>query len=142
MKKILTKFDCQNLLIKEYNHWYLLLRKEQVTIGSLVLIEKSLKTNYSDITIESFLDFGNIVKEIEPVLKDLFKYNKINYLMLMMIDNEVHYHVIPRYSKDTIFNGLIFFDEGWPGLPNFTKNNVLKNDVYKSIIELIKRKIK
>ncbi|MCK5294325.1 MAG: hypothetical protein KAJ49_06710, partial [Arcobacteraceae bacterium] len=65
MQAILTKFDYKNLLIKEYKYWYLLLRKEQVTLGSLVLIEKSFKTKYSNISSESFLEFGVIVKEIE-----------------------------------------------------------------------------
>ena len=35
-EEILETFDINNLLIKEYKHWYLLLRKRQVTIGSLV----------------------------------------------------------------------------------------------------------
>jgi diadenosine tetraphosphate (Ap4A) HIT family hydrolase len=125
MQKILIKFDCKNLLIKEYNNWVLLLRKEQVTLGSLVLIEKSFKTRYSEISNESVIEFGVIVNEIEFVLKDLFFYDKINYLMLMMVDDEVHYHVIPRYSHNIIWNGVNFGDNGWPGLVNFSSVNVI-----------------
>ena len=57
MKDILETFDINNLLIKEYKHWFLLLRKRQVTIGSLVLIEKSFKTRYSDISFHSHCEF-------------------------------------------------------------------------------------
>ncbi|HZU51781.1 MAG TPA: hypothetical protein VE968_07895, partial [Sphingomicrobium sp.] len=42
---------------------------------------------------------------------------RINYLMLMMLDPHVHFHVIPRYSEPRTWNGVEFVDEGWPGPP-------------------------
>jgi diadenosine tetraphosphate (Ap4A) HIT family hydrolase len=45
------------------------------------------------------------------------QYERINYLMLMMVDPHVHYHVIPRYSTSRTFNGVEFVDAGWPALP-------------------------
>ena len=35
----------------------------------------------------------------------------------MMGDREVHFHVIPRYSKPRQWNGIEFPDAGWPGPP-------------------------
>lgn len=135
---ILEKFGYPNSLIKEYKNWIILLRPEQVTIGSLVLIEKSFKKKYSEITLKSHQELGFVIKDIENTLKKLFGYNKINYLMLMMIDKEVHYHVIPRYSKDIFFEGVRFFDKGWPKLPSLScKNNIRKNLRIK-LINLIK----
>lgn len=32
----------------------------------------------------------------------------------MMIDPEVHFHVIPRYSKPVEFHGKTFVDSDWP----------------------------
>jgi glycerol-3-phosphate cytidylyltransferase len=138
IQKILTVFDYKNMLIKEYKNWYLLLRKEQVTIGSLVLIEKSFQTNYADISNESFVEFGEIVKEIEWMLKVLFSYDKINYLMLMMVDDEVHYHIIPRYAQDIDFNGIIFKDSGWSGLPDMANINELDRKGCLNMIDLFK----
>jgi diadenosine tetraphosphate (Ap4A) HIT family hydrolase len=134
MQKILEKFDYNNLLIKEYDNWYLLLRKEQVTIGSLVLIEKSFKTKYSDISTESFIEFGDIVRDIESALGKLFSYDKINYLMLMMVDDEVHYHIIPRYSRDIEYNGKVFKDYGWKGFPAFNELNDMDDEMYQKLI--------
>jgi len=125
MHKILKKFKFNNLLIKEYGNWYLLLREEQLSLGSLVLIEKSFKTRYSEISRESFSELAIIVKEIECVLKKLFSYDKINYLMLMMADNEVHYHIIPRYSQKKCWDGIYFMDTGWPKLVDFTSSNLI-----------------
>ena len=60
---------------------------------------------------------GRVVREIEHALKAVFDYEKINYLMLMMVDPNVHFHVIPRYSEPRSACGLTVPDPGWPALP-------------------------
>ena len=40
----------------------------------------------------------------------------MNYLMLMMKDPQVHYHVFPRPLEDKSFDGITFTDP--PGPPN------------------------
>ena len=56
------------------------------------------------------------VMELEATLRGQpFGASKINYLMLMMRDPQVHYHVLPRYLEDREFDGVIFSDE--PGPP-------------------------
>jgi diadenosine tetraphosphate (Ap4A) HIT family hydrolase len=37
--------------------------------------------------------------------------------MLMMVDPNVHFHVIPRYSSAREWNGIEFPDADWPGPP-------------------------
>ena len=37
--------------------------------------------------------------------------------MLMMVDPNVHFHVIPRYSEPQSACGLTIPDPGWPVLP-------------------------
>ena len=138
MKEILETFDINNLLIKEYKHWYLLLRKRQVTIGSLVLIEKSFKTRYSDISFHSHCEFASIVIDIESSLQKNFNYDKINYLMLMMVDKEVHYHIIPRYSRQINFNGFRFIDSGWPSMPDLSFENTATQSTIVHLIDSIR----
>jgi diadenosine tetraphosphate (Ap4A) HIT family hydrolase len=41
--------------------------------------------------------------------------SKINYLMLMMVDPHVHFHVLPRYEGDRSHGGIEVVDAGWPG---------------------------
>ena len=142
MSNILNTFNIKDLLIKEYQNWYLLLRKDQVTIGSLVLIEKNLHNKLSDIPDRSFVEFGEIVREIEGALKKIFRYEKINYLMLMMKDNEVHYHIIPRYSEDRRFDSVIFTDMGWPNLPDLKNYNLIEMKIKLKLIESIKKEIR
>ena len=131
---MLEKFGYPNTLIKEYDYWYWLLRPEQVTLGSSILITKEYYSKYSDLTKEHFLEFEEIVKKVEKTLINIFFYDRINYLMLMMVDPSVHYHVIPRYSKSIVLNGKEYFDKGYPGLPDF---NSINNASKKEIVSLI-----
>jgi len=138
MEKTLAKFGYPDTLIEETDFWYILLRPGQVTLGALILIEKSGKKQFSELSSESINDMGITIKRIEKVLSDLFNYEKINYLMLMMLDPEVHFHIIPRYSTEQRFKLIKFKDAGWPGLPDLTLPNKISRDVFKSLFSILK----
>ena len=142
MKNISTlkKFGYPDTLIKEYNNWYLLLRQEQVTLGSLILITKNNETSLSNISESGFKEFPKIIKIIESVLSSKFGYEKINYLMYMMVDPEVHYHIIPRYSEQKHFKDTLFEDKGWPGLPALSKPNIVDKKLQMKIITYLRGK--
>ena len=76
MKHILKKFKVNKNKICEYSHWFILLRDEQVTIGSLVLIEKSFKKKLSQISTESYKQLQLIIKNIELTLKNFLNIKK------------------------------------------------------------------
>lgn len=138
LTKTLKKFGFPDSLIKEYNHWILLLRPEQVTLGSLVLICKDRASRFSDITNNSFNEYPFIIREIEKNLNKLFKYDKINYLMLMMVDPDVHFHIIPRYSENKQFGDMMFKDFGWPNFPILNKANSINKEIFLSLKETLK----
>jgi len=102
----------------EYDYWLVLLREPQATLGSLVLCAKPEVTRFSSLSREAFAEMGAVVGDIECALKAAFAYDKINYLMLMMVDPNVHFHVIPRYAEPRRACGLTIPDAGWPALPN------------------------
>jgi len=57
---------------------------------------------------------------------------KFNYLALMMVDKNVHFHVIPRYSTKINHNNKIFVDSGWLKLPNSNYSNEIYDiDMFK-----------
>lgn len=111
------KFNLPGLVIAETEHWRWSVRPAQATIGSGVLSAKRPVEAFSEITEEESKDLGKIVKLIERTLKKAFSYNRINYLMLMMVDFHVHFHVIPRYDRDIEFAGITWKDKGWPKPP-------------------------
>lgn len=112
------KFGYPETLIKEYAHWTVQLRPAQVTLGSLVLICKEDAKAFSDLSPQAFAEMGRVVAEIENALTSFNTYNRINYLMLMMVDPDVHFHVLPRYENQQTFSNTIYPDTGWPGPPD------------------------
>ena len=116
LSNTLNKFGYPGSLIKEYGHWYLLLRPDQITLGCMVVVSKTEDTNFSDLNTDAFVELKQVITDIETKLKSFLKFEKINYKMLMMVDPEVHFHVIPRYSGGVDFMGREFRDIYWPGL--------------------------
>ena len=104
------KFKTKELLIHETEHWVWYLRPVQATLGAGVLSLKRECPVFSELNQEEFCDLNNIIKVIEKTLKQTFKYDIMNYLMLMMVDNQVHYHVIPRYEINKDFAGTSWKD--------------------------------
>ena len=117
MNPTIEKFGYPATLLAEFEHWFVLLRPAQVTLGSLVLAARSDTTAYHQLPREAFAEQADAIAAIEAALKDFCGYERINYLMLMMVDPNVHFHVIPRYSGSREWNGIEFPDEGWPGPP-------------------------
>jgi diadenosine tetraphosphate (Ap4A) HIT family hydrolase len=116
-----VRFGYPDTLVREYEHWLVLLREPQATLGSLVLCAKSEAIEYSALPAEAFSEMETVVREIEHALKGAFSYDKINYLMLMMVDPNVHFHVIPRYAEPRTACGLTIGDPGWPALPQLAE---------------------
>ena len=113
----MRKFGYPDSLVHEFEHWAVLVRPAQVTLGSLVLAARSGAPAYSDLPPEAFAEQGIAIRRIESALGEFCNYERINYLMLMMVDREVHFHVIPRYSGSRTWEGIEFPDSGWPGPP-------------------------
>ncbi len=123
MNETMSKFGYPGTLIAEYRHWCVLLRPKQVSLGSLVLVSHSTETAFSNLEKGAFSELHRVVGDIETTLQALFRYEKINYLMLMMVDPHVHFHVIPRYPERKSWGDTVFFDHGWPGPPDLGRTN-------------------
>ena len=111
-------FGYPHTLVAQTDYWLVLIRPKQPTYGSLVLICKESAIAFSELSAQAFADLSVAVAGIERVLKQVVAYEKINYLMLMMVDRDVHFHVIPRYAGERVHEGVSFPDAGWPAVPN------------------------
>lgn len=127
----IEKFRVRELLISESEYWTWSLRPVQPTIGSGILALKRYAESFSSISPEEAKDLIVAVKNLELKLKSKFNYEKLNYLMLMMVDPHLHFHVIPRYSKSILFENIQWKDEGWPGLPVLNVGEVDNKDLLK-----------
>lgn len=118
MEEFKTKFNIEELDIKTIGNWTISLRPVQVTLGSLVLSLNRKCATFSELAEREGEELVLAFKEIELLFQKTLKPDKINYLALMMVDEQVHYHVIPRYEKSVNWNGQIFEDKDWPKPPN------------------------
>jgi len=118
MNETIRKFGWPATLIAEFDHWLVLLRPAQPTLGSLVLAAKSDSTAFGDLPAAAHAELASVTKAMERALGSAVDYAKINYLMLMMVDPHVHFHVLPRYEGTRDAAGLMIADAGWPGQPD------------------------
>jgi len=121
MNVTIAKFGHPATLIAEYEHWVVLLRPAQPTLASLVLAAKSGATAFGDLPAQAHAELKPITATIEKALAGFVDYAKINYLMLMMADPHVHFHVIPRYDGVREWQGHRFADAGWPKVPDLNQ---------------------
>jgi diadenosine tetraphosphate (Ap4A) HIT family hydrolase len=141
MNPTMKAFGYPDSLVREFEHWVVLVRGDQVTLASLVLAAKSDATAYGDLPREAFAEQGQIVAAIERALRDFVQYEKINYLMLMMVDPNPHFHVIPRYSGLRSWNGIEFPDAGWPKAPQLASAVTLSGEDIAAMASELKLKL-
>nr|WP_218972155.1 adenylyltransferase/cytidyltransferase family protein [Labilibaculum filiforme] len=105
----------------------------------MVLICKEEETSFHSISSEAMLELSVVTKEIEIGINRTFGNQKINYLMLMMVDPEVHFHVIPRYENAVNYNSQVFTDKSWPKPVDITVNcNKVEAGLFNTIRDEIK----
>ncbi len=114
MNETIKTLGYPETLIKEYEHWVVLLRPAQVTVGSLVLAAKGGALHLGQLPLDVWAEFSVVAKEAEEMLERAFGAEKFNYLALMMKDPNVHFHLIPRYSRPVKWNGQEYADADWP----------------------------
>jgi len=128
-----VKFGYPKSTIAEFKHWLVLLRPQQVTLASLVLVNRGEEANLSALPAEAFTEMHEAVRAIEMGLRRFRPFDKINYLALMMVDPHVHFHVLPRYAADQQFEGVTFKDAGWPAVPDLKQANPCPETIMNSL---------
>lgn len=124
----MLKFGYPDSLVCDYQHWVVLVRPAQVTLGSLVLAAKSDATAFGQLPPDAHAELAPISRDIEACLGAEVGYDRINYLMLMMVDPHVHFHVIPRYEGSRRLAELELGDLGWPGPPDLKSATALDSE--------------
>lgn len=133
MNATIEKFGYPATLIGETAHWVVLLRPAQVTLGSLVVAAKSDALGFGALPPQYHADLAEASRRVESMLSGAVGYDRINWLMLMMVDPHVHFHVLPRYDGAREHDGLSISDAGWPGPPDLKSATALTDDQKSSL---------
>ena len=138
MNETIKKFGYPDNLLGEYEHWVVLLRPKQVTAGSLVLACKGPATSFSKVSAAAYKELAQVTMDMENGLKRSIEYEKINYLALMMVDKEVHFHVLPRYKGERRVAGVTFKDVAWPKPADITNVTELTGKEFEQLYNFMK----
>lgn len=95
---------------------------------------------FSAISPAAFNEMQTVVGHVEAATTSFRKWDKINYLMLMMVDPDVHFHVLPRYASGQTWQGLDFADEGWPAQPDLAGGHKLGDDQIAALVKELKER--
>jgi diadenosine tetraphosphate (Ap4A) HIT family hydrolase len=133
MNATIQAFGYPRTLLREYDHWVVLLRPKQATLGASILACKDEAKAFPDISAAAFAELARATREIEATLRAAFACEKFNYLMLMMVDPDVHFHVLPRYASEREHHGVRFTDPGWPKAPDLGHENALDADGFEAL---------
>lgn len=134
----MQKFGAPHTIIRRFQYWSVMLRPAQATLGAMVLAAHESAQAFSELSPASFTELHIITTQIESTLQKAFQNDKLNYLMLMMVDPDVHFHVIPRYAQTKKFMNIEFVDTGWPAMPNLAKINETDTSINQQIMDHIK----
>jgi len=134
-----VNFGYPRTKVAETDQWLVLVRPKQPTFGSLVLVCKEPVQAFSELSPAAFADLQVAIGGIERLLTRVVDYARINYLMLMMVDRDVHFHVIPRYDGARTHGGRDFPDAGWPGPPALAASVDLDQETAAQLAETWRR---
>ena len=134
----IQKFGYPDTLVKEFGDWVVLLRPKQVTLGSLVLACKGEITRLGQVTPAAFSELATVTSQLEATLDRAFQPDKFNYLLLMMVDKHVHFHVLPRYASARQFMGVNFVDTHWPKAPVLSATTDVDAQQHQALAELLR----
>lgn len=138
MNATIEKFGYPATLIREWQYWVLLLRPAQPTLGSCVLAARSDATAFGDLPEEAHAELKSVTSELEAMLRTAVGYEKLNYLMLMMVDPHVHFHVIPRYEGARSHDGVAYPDSGWPKVADLSSAVTPDEDARDRLVSWLK----
>jgi diadenosine tetraphosphate (Ap4A) HIT family hydrolase len=139
MHQTLKKFGYPATLLKDFEHWSVVLRPAQVTLGALVLIAKSDARSIAELPLEAFAELHSCCTTIDRALRHFNAFDKLNYLALMMVDPQVHFHVLPRYATPQSFDGVTFDDPAWPGPPDLKAVNEISDSTKAALHQALAR---
>lgn len=138
MNSTIEAFGWPATLVREFDHWLVLARPAQPALGSLVLAAKSQSLAFGDLESAAHGELKVVTFAIEAALARAVGYAKINYLMLMMVDPHVHFHVIPRYEGAREWGGREFVDAGWPKAPNLVQAVTMEGQELDGLVAWLK----
>ncbi len=132
-------------ILFEGKYWQIYLAPSQRYLGTCVVVLKRYSKNLRELETAEWIEFSEIVKMLEECIKKTFNPTLFNWSCFMnsayRVDPpnpEVHWHLIPRYNYNIIFEGLEFTDPDFGYIPRPIERKIPKVIMDKIISKLKK----
>jgi len=131
----------------ETKFWKIVLSDEQAYLGRMMVISKRHCGDLAELSKEEILDFFEVLKKIEKVMRKVFGAVYFNWTCLVNSfyklknpDPHLHWHCRPRYDKKINFEGTIFKDPNFAHHYNRKPGIEHSKELKKKIAEFLKKK--
>ncbi|MFT4192543.1 MAG: hypothetical protein QM617_13585 [Comamonas sp.] len=114
MNTTMTRFGYPNSLIRDYRHWVVLIRPVQPTPLSCVITARSNATSLGELDKDAGAELPKVIHDYETTVRKIASAKRFNYLALMMVDPNPHFHAIPRYAEPIQFSRVEYVDTMFP----------------------------
>jgi diadenosine tetraphosphate (Ap4A) HIT family hydrolase len=143
MNPTYQKFCTPDTLIKDYDHWSLVLRPVQCTLGACIIVAKcgADVTSVGGLSPEAGAELPTVIADYERALRTTFGAVKFNYAALMMVDPHPHFHAVPRYETAPVFNGTTYPDTAWPKIVNMLEGIQIRPEQRALLLNSLKQEI-
>lgn len=138
MLEFAGRFSDPKLMIKQGKYWSIIFRESTTTLGNCILICNRECPTFGDLTAEEAAELPSLCAWYENKIKTLYGAVKFNYLAMMMKEEFVHFHIIPRYNEPKENYGITWVDEDWPKATKMGKIEI-SDDVKQKIINDLKK---
>ena len=118
-----VKFRVDELELRRNAGWTSSLRPAACTLGACVFSANRPHTSLATLDRQEAADLVELVAWFEGAARARFAAEKFNYLALMMVDDHLHFHALPRYAAERNVGDATFRDAAWPGPPDLKGEN-------------------
>lgn len=118
MNETLQSFQYPDTTVADYEHWVVMVRPVQPTFASAVIAARSNVRSLADLTHDEAGQLPAVIDDYEALVQTFGQVRRVNYLALMMVDPNPHFHAIPRYEESVSWSGIDFPDRTFPKPPD------------------------
>lgn len=121
MNATLQRFGHPGSTVHEYRHWVVMIRPVQPTLGCTVIAAKSDGKSLGALSARAAAELPGVIRDFEVAILRIAPACRFNYLALMMVDPNPHFHAIPRYAEPVPACDTVFSDEAFPQPPDLRR---------------------
>lgn len=137
----LTHEPDPRFLIASATHWAVCLNESQDLLGRCYLLLKRPETDALALTGDELAELWSLARDTRDALRRLWEPDHFNFALLMNVDPQVHFHILPRYRVRREFAGGTFVDPTFGGHYNVTPERTLESAGYDAILAALRARM-